>query len=143
MSVSRDDLIGSWRLSAWDITQPDGRISRPFGEEPDGLITYGADGVMTATVCRRERAGFNGASPRTADEAAKSAAFDSYFHYAGRWRFDGAVVHHEVEFSLNPDFVGSTQSRNVDLTGATLTLSADEDIPGAGVRRHALVWTRR
>ncbi|MCG8442996.1 MAG: lipocalin-like domain-containing protein, partial [Caulobacterales bacterium] len=135
--VTADQLIGSWTLVSWEVARGDGTAAHPFGREPEGLITYGADGVVTATVCARGRAGFSGGSPRKASAERQAAAYTSYFHYAGEWRLEGGAVHHRVTLSLNPDFVGTTQVRDASLERDRLTLSALEDGP-AGPRGHRL-----
>ena len=140
--ASEDDLIGSWRLVSWTISYPDGRKTHPFGEAPEGMILYTADGAMSAAIARSGRPLFGRADIRNAPEGERAAAYDSYFSYAGRWTLDGDQVRHEVTLALNPDFVGTTQVRDVLLQGETLTLSADEGT-GAKARHHALVWKRR
>lgn len=142
-SYSSQDLQGAWRLRSWRIRYADGRApTAPFGEQPDGLLVYSADGWMSAAVCRGERAPLPpGQSPRAADADAVTEAFRSYFHYAGPYRVEGDRVVHSVRLSLNPGFVGTEQVRQVQLDGGLLTLSGEERVGGA-VRRHELVWRR-
>ncbi|HPD93161.1 MAG: lipocalin-like domain-containing protein [Rhodobacter sp.] len=133
-------LQGTWHLVGWEI-EIAGRVTQPFGADPTGLIHYTADGGMSACIARADRPRWSGGNPRTAPEAERLAAFESYFHYAGTWRIEEragqTVVVHTVTHSLNPDFVGSEQVRNVDLDGDSLTLSAQE-----GPRFHRLRWRR-
>jgi hypothetical protein len=49
------------------------------------------------------------------------------------------VLHHHVEMALNPNAVGQTIVRRVDLNGADLTLSSVPDKQG-GYRR--IRWRR-
>lgn len=139
--ATKDDLIGSWRLVSWTISYADGRATHPFGEEPDGLILYTADGAMSAAIARKDRPGFGRSDIRNAPESERAAAHDSYFSYAGSWTLDGDQVRHAVTLALNPDFVGTRQVRDVLLEGGQLTLSADEG-SGEKARHHALVWRR-
>lgn len=133
-------LEGTWHLVAWEI-EDDGRLTHPFGPDATGLLHYTADGGMSACIARAGRSRWSSGNPRKAPDAERLAAFESYFHYAGRWRIeqrDGiTVVVHSVSQSLNPDFVGSEQVRRVDLLGSDLTLSAQE-----GPRNHRLRWRR-
>jgi hypothetical protein len=87
-------------------------------------------------------------SVRSAPPAEQIAAFESFFQYAGTYvtrMQDGKpqVVHH-VTHSLNPNFVGSQQVRNIDLASdGSLTLSASDLIPGTqSLRHHRLIWRR-
>jgi len=139
MSHDVEAFLGAWSLQSWTITYKDGRVIYPFGEDAYGLLVYTADGAMTGAIARRERAGFGRPDIRSAPESERAAAFNSYFHYAGRWELQGDSIHHHVFMALNPDFVGSVQIRQAQFEGDQLTLSAIEE---GRDRRHALIWRR-
>lgn len=150
MSQSDYPLLGTWHLVRWDITYGDGRAATlPFGERATGLISYTADGTMQACIARGERQRLSSASVRSAPEAECLAAFESYFQYAGPYEIRGVagepqqVVHH-VTHSLNPNFVGTQQVRNMAFAAdGGLTLSASDTVPGTDVaRHHRLIWAR-
>jgi len=133
-------LFGTWHLEGWEI-ETQGQLTHPFGADATGLLHYTADGGMAACIARAGRPRWSTGNPRHAPDTERLAAFESYFHYAGTWRIeerDGqTVVIHNVTHSLNPDFVGSEQVRNVALEGDRLILSAQE-----GARHHRLRWRR-
>ena len=143
-------MIGAWHLVRWDITYGDGRApSLPYGAEATGLIVYTPDGWMSASIARGGRRKLSSDSVRSAPEAERLAAFESYFTYAGPYRLQHqggqAQVVHTVLHSLNPNFVGTEQVRdmNFDAQGR-LTLSASDTLPGSTVvRHHRLQWERR
>jgi hypothetical protein len=142
-------LLGSWQLVRWDITYGDGRApSLPYGDKATGLIVYTGDGFMSACIAAAGRQPMSSASVRSAPEAERLAAFESYFQYAGRYELREAAgrlqVVHRVSHSLNPNFVDSEQVRNVafDADGV-LTLSASDTVPNSQVaRHHRLMWKR-
>ncbi len=135
------DFIGAWRLVDWRIEYSDGGVTRPFGEGAHGYILYSADGTMTASIAKANRDTFKIANARNASTDQKSAAFDSYFHYAGRWRIEGEKVVHTVTMSLNPDMTSTDQRRLAVLDGnGGLILSATEAIPNGLERHHILQW---
>ena len=144
----RAALPGSWHLLGWEIARDDGGApSHPFGADATGLLHYTHDGGMAASIARAGRAPLSSPSARTAPQAEQLAAFESFFHYAGRYRVQaqgGRVqVVHEVAQSLNPSMVGSQQVRDARLDAdGTLTLSASEALPGGGQRHHRLIWRR-
>jgi hypothetical protein len=141
--ISKDDLVGTWQLESWTIGYSDrDDFTYPYGEDPLGLLLYSSDGWMSASIARRERSGFPADVPyRKLPDAQKSAAFSSYFHYAGRYRVAGNDVVHYVTQSLNPDFPGTEQLRHAELDGQTLVLSG-KDTVGDVTRFHSLVWHR-
>ena len=142
-------LLGTWQLVRWDITYGDGRPpSLPYGDQATGLIVYTGDGFMSACIAAGGRMPMSSASVRSAPAAERLASFESYFQYAGRYEMrqgtEGLQVVHRVSHSLNPNFVGSEQVRNVafDADGV-LTLSASDTVPNSAVaRHHRLMWKR-
>lgn len=152
MDGSDDPLQGSWQLVRWVIAYGDGRPDTlPFGEAATGLIVYGRGGFMSAAIARADRRRLSSESVRSAPQAERLAAFESYFHYAGPYELrrgpalpTGLQVHHRVTLALNPNFVGTTQVRDVAFdAGGLLTLSASDTVPGSAVaRHHRLVWRR-
>jgi hypothetical protein len=149
MTTTAHDLAGTWKLVRWEIAYGDARpASYPFGPEATGLIHYTQDGGMSACIARAGRPPLSSQSVRSAPPAEQVAAFESYFQYAGTYEVRqhqgrAQVVHH-VTHSLNPNFVGSDQVRNVDFAAdGTLTLSASDTVPGSDVpRHHRLIWRR-
>lgn len=145
-------LIGSWRLLRWEIVYGDRRPpTLPYGADAVGLIVYAADGFMSACIARCGRARLSSDSVRSAPAAERLAAFESYFHYAGPYELrrgpalpTGLQVIHRVTMSLNPNFVGTEQVRDVEFDASgTLTLSASDTVPGSAVvRHHRLRWAR-
>ncbi len=137
------DLIGSWLLVEWRIDYPHGRASTwPFGEDAVGLIVYGADGWMTATMSRRRRTALSAVSALQADEPSKARAFQEYLTYAGRWSIVGKRIAHDVEMALNPALIGTRQWREAALEDARLVLGANESIGSGLLRWHRIVWRR-
>lgn len=138
----REDFIGAWQLIDWRIEYHDGRVTRPFGKDAHGFIIYAADGTMTASISKPARARFGLANARDGTMEQKATAFDSYFHYAGRWRIEESEIVHAVTMSLNPDMTGTEQRRLATFDGLRhLTLSAKEPLENGGSRHHILQWT--
>jgi len=143
-------LLGTWHLKRWEITYGDGRATTlPYGPDAVGLILYTADGWMNACIARGGRPRLSGDSMRKLPTAEALATFESYFSYGGRYTLrvlDGRPqVVHQVTMSLNPNFVGSEQVRDMHFDAeGRLTLSAADTLPGSDVvRQHRLTWERR
>lgn len=150
MSNTADNpLLGVWNLVRWEIAYGDDRPTTfPYGTDATGLIMYTHDGAMSACIARAGRKPLSSASVRSAPEAERLAAFESYFQYAGSYeiqpRDGGQQVVHRVSHSLNANFVGTEQVRRMDFgSDGTLTLSASDVVPGSDVpRHHRLIWKR-
>jgi Lipocalin-like domain len=148
-AADSNPLLGAWHLQCWDISYSDGRApTYPYGTDATGLIVYSSDGWMNACIARGHRARLSSDSVRQAPEAQRLAAFESYFSYAGPYTLrehQGQLqVVHAVTMSLNPNFVGTQQVRNMQFDAeGRLTLSADDTAPNSDVvRHHRLLWRR-
>ncbi|VTU18585.1 lipocalin-like domain-containing protein [Variovorax sp. PBL-E5] len=149
MAARDNPLMGTWQLVRWEIAYGDGRpATLPFGEAATGLILYSHDGWMNACIARAGRPPLSSESMRSAPESERLAAFGSFFQYAGRYEVRGEPgrqqVVHSVTQSLNPNFVGTQQVRDMHFdTEGRLTLSASDTVPGSAVaRHHRLIWAR-
>jgi hypothetical protein len=149
-SVLANSLLGTWHLRRWEIAYGDGRpATLPYGPDAVGLILYTHDGWMNACIARGDRPRLSGDSVRKIPAAQAIATFESYFSYAGRYMLrlhqGRPQVVHQVTMSLNPNFVGSEQVRDMHFDAAgRLTLSASDTVPGSDVaRHHRLQWERR
>lgn len=142
--VHAAQIIGAWELVQWRIAYGDGRApSYPFGTQASGLLLYTADGFMSAGISRSARSALGGGSARHVDPATKCSAFDSYFHYQGRYSIECGRVVHTVTQALNPDFVGTRQVREARLEDGVLELSAEDLLTGSTISRHHLLQWRR
>lgn len=141
-----EDLVGAWILASFETTFSDGRPPvAPFGPDATGLLLYTADGHMSATLSRADRAPLAGTTletTRRADDAAKAAAFDSTLTYAGRWHLSGDDVVHEVCHALSPGIVGQRNRRRATLRDGRLALSYTRGAPSGVTRTFTLVWRR-
>lgn len=139
--INKEQLEGTWQLESWTIGYSDrDDFTYPYGEDPQGLLLYTADGWMSASISRNDRALLPpDVSFRKLDEGVRADAFTAYFHYAGRYRvLEGDVIHYVTQ-SLNPNFPGTEQLRHAELDGQTLVLSG-KDQAGTITRFHSLVW---
>lgn len=111
--VAMDSLIGTWRLVEWTATIGTRQV-RPFGGSVTGLLTYTDDGRMWAALMQQDRNPLDASSIRSADVRDRAAAAAGYISYAGSYTIEGDEVHHDVEVSLFPDWVGDLQKRRIN-----------------------------
>lgn len=139
-----EDLLGAWELVRWRIRYSDGRPdSYPYGEDARGWLLYDRSGRMSATIGRADRPRISQENVRLAPLAEQAAAFDSLFHYGGRWHVDGRRVVHTVDYALNPNFPGTEQVREITLLPPDgLVLSAEATSMSGTTIRHELAWRR-
>jgi hypothetical protein len=121
MSVE-DRLVGTYRLLSMEHFSEDGEVGRPFGENPKGFIIYTAEGYMSAILMRADRPDFADADILAATDAERVAAFASSSAYAGRWEIVGDQIIHHLEVTTYPNWTGTDQPRNFELSDTHFTL---------------------
>jgi hypothetical protein len=141
--MRRDDILGTWRLASYTAERV-GELSNPLGHDPVGIIMYTADGYMSAQLMRRDRPAYDKAITGGGTTEQMAAAAGGYLCYTGPYTLDEAadVLHHHVEVSLLPNWIGGVQVRNAQLDSDMLTLSAEITSRKGVASTHVLVWRR-
>jgi len=115
------NVIGTWKLQSlvFEATGT-GQRSGPFGDHPDGYLSYSSDGRMYAI-------GVAGDRPKPRDlvptDEEKIKLQESMFAYAGTYTADGEKVVHHVDISWNQSWTGTNLVRFYKLDGNTLTIT--------------------
>ena len=144
--MARDDnpaaLIGAWRLVSYELAGSDGRVRRPYGPAPAGLLIYSADGYMSVAFAQPDRPGFASGDALRGTTAEWAACAKTYTSYAGRSEVRGDRVLHYLDVSLYPDWLGTTQERFFILVDDRLTLRMPPYQQGSVEWRGTLIWER-
>ena len=135
-------LFGTWKLESmvYEATAS-GQRSWPYGDLPDGYLSYSSDGRMYAIGVADDRPKPRDLVP-TDEENLKLQG--SMFAYAGTYTADGQMVVHHVDISWNQSWTGTDLMRLYKLDGNTLTITtapAPSTIDGEG-GQWILVWKK-
>jgi hypothetical protein len=136
------ELVGRWRLVAWEITHGQDETLRPLGDDADGLLIYTAEGSMAVQITAAARRPLGSPDPLGGSEPERAAAYSTCLAYCGRYEVCGETVVHTVEVSLFPDWAGARQVRLFELAGDRLTLRTPPIDVGDGSVRAELRWVR-
>src|SRR5271165_480097 len=114
-------LLGTWKLESmvYEATAS-GQRSSPYGDHPDGYLSYSPDGRMYAICVADDRPKPRDPIP-TDEENIKLQG--SMFAYAGTYTADGQKVVHHVDISWNQSWTGTDLVRLYRLEGDTLTIT--------------------
>jgi hypothetical protein len=134
--LTKQQLIGAWRLQSIQLIGPNGPMSDPFyGEGSTGLLIYDSSGWMSVQIVGSHRASVDVPASRpsasnTAEDARRKAeVLDGYYAYFANWEFDEAasVVTHHVVSSLYPSETGVSYSQSVAIDGEYLIFTTHRD----------------
>jgi len=130
--TSRQDLIGTWKLTSIEVQGPAGREVDPFyGSHSNGLLIYDASGWFSVQIESNPRPAVTvpavRPAPQQSESAARlnSAALDSYYAYYGTWSFDPAssTVTHHAKGALYPSEDTAIYPQHVDVVGSHMTFT--------------------
>jgi hypothetical protein len=152
--VTRQELIGAWRLQSIEILGPKGSRPDPFyNADSSGLIIYDPSGWMSVQILGQPRPAMDAPASRPTptatarvaprDAQLKAAVLDTYYAYFGTWEFDEATstVTHSVKASLIPGETGLSYSQTATLDGGQLIFTVRQETrEGAVVRKK--IWKR-
>jgi hypothetical protein len=141
--LSASDIVGDWRLLEW-VSEGADDVELPMGERPEGILVYSPTGTMCSTFGRSGRPPIDGDDMQGGPAEQRLEAMGSFIAYSGSFRVDGGDVLHEVEVSLFPNWVGSTQRRHVALEagGDRLVLTSDPFVVRGRLGVQKLTWER-
>lgn len=140
--MTQNQLIGTWRLISSELRDAEGQVSYPNGKDATGYIIYTADGYMSATIMRANRANFAAGDLLGGTIEEKARAAETYIAYCSRYEIQGNKVIHHVETSLFPNWVGVDQERFFELQGNQLSLSTPPILLAGKLQTGHLIWER-
>ncbi len=141
-ALTKDNLIGTWKLvSYWNVAAS-GEKSAPYGEHPTGFITYTGDGHMNAIFTAEGRKPLSTGDRFAAGEAERANAFTTLVAYAGTYRIDGDKVIHHVEVAWLQSWVGTEVVRSVRLDGDKIVLRTESRAVRGVQQVGELTWER-
>lgn len=132
-------LAGTWRLRVWRRFNEDGSTSCPFGDNPNGVLLYAADGTMAVQMMTAERPAIDSQDPLGGATEERAAAYSTCLAYFGTYEVKGQVVTHRLDSSLFPNWSGTVQERPFVLVEQELVLKVNND---NGTTTNEIVWTR-
>jgi len=146
-SMYGDWLKGTWKLDRFTAEDEEGDIIDVMGEGATGFICYSSDGWVSVQIIRSDRMRYDIPDVEGGSTEQTLSAARGLFAYAGKFTVDeeNAIVYHNLEFSLIPNWIGSSQKRYITKESEdVLVLSADPVRigPGGKKRKSRLRWIR-
>jgi Lipocalin-like domain len=141
--MTNERLVGTWKLiSASSTTSTGERIEAPYGLNPSGVLTYGADGRMTSLISYggRKPLSFGGGTRSPQEEQAE--AFNTFLAYAGRYTLSDDKIIHHVEISSIQNYANRDLVRSIKFEGDRITLVTPPMPVNGKIQTIELIWQR-
>jgi len=118
----KDQLVGTWTLTAWEQIRPDGSKFQRFGANPKGVQVFDASGRAYILFSRPDLPKIASNNPSTPTPEEAKGIVDGSIAYYGTYTVDegSKVITVKVDASTFANQVGVEQKRTVS------SISADE-----------------
>ncbi len=141
--ISKDNLVGTWKLADFYTVDGKKQIGYPFGKNPTGYLVYTEDGYMSVSIMTTDRP-LLGLSVEEMQDLKNAklglqlianlgryikaslryfSAGRNYLSYSGKYEIRDSTVIHHLEVSLVPDWVGLDFERNVEFSEGQIILT--------------------
>jgi hypothetical protein len=135
-----DKLVGTWKLVSASSTTRDGKRSEtPYGTDPTGFLTYGANGRVTALISFGGRKPLSDGGGKLEEQA---EAFKTFLAYAGRYKLTGDKVIHSVEISSIQNYVDKELVRTIQFHDDRIVLATPPTRVNGKIMIIELIWQR-
>ena len=139
----KDSVVGTWKLVSVKATTDKGDVDKVvLGQNPSGLLTYTADGRMTAIISDDGRKPLSTADRVAAPAEERAQAYSTFMAYAGRYTFTCDKVITHVEVASLQNWVNTNQKRFVSLQGDRMFVGNTPQLRGGIMTTIESVWER-
>jgi lipocalin-like protein len=122
-------IVGVWKYTSLTTTDvASGKVTRNFGDKPNGYFVYTKGGRIIFSLVGDNRAKPTGA----VTDAEAIALFRTLAAGSGTYKIDGNAVTFTYDSSWLETWTGTSQKRKVEIDGNKLTVSAQIKVPATG-----------
>jgi len=127
-----------------DSRSTDGTVTKAFGDDPVGRISYDDESRMAVQIMQANRPRLVSDDPFAAEPLEVVTAWLGFISYAGRYEIDASegVVTHHIEMCSFPNWIGSQQKRFFRFKDGLLELSTPPQLLRGEPTVSILLWER-
>jgi hypothetical protein len=132
-------ITGTWQVTSVSILWLDTtEATHPFGEHPIGYVQYSPGGHMVVFLSVGD---LKPAAGATYTDAERINLYNGIFAaYSGTYSVDGNKLTHHVIASWLPEWIGTDQTRYIEIEGNKLVIkTAVLKIPSAAAREYVAI----
>jgi Lipocalin-like domain len=135
--------VGTWTLVLVDKVSPDGNRTPLYGDNPQGLMTLGADGRYTMQILRAGRPTFASNSKATGTAEENQRAVQGANSHYGRYTIEdqGTRITFHIDHAFFPNWEGTAQKCGLAVTNDSLTILQPTTSSGGG-STGIIIWRR-
>ncbi len=140
--MTRQSLVGVWRLLSYESRGRDGTTRFPYGQGVYGYIIYSAEGYMSVAIMGADRTDFASGDRLSGTPEEYARAMKTYVSYCGSYEVLPDRVIHHVELSHFPNWSGADQKRFYEIDGDRVRMRTPPFVLRGIEQTAHLVWER-
>ncbi|MCU1349830.1 MAG: hypothetical protein JWO56_2860 [Acidobacteria bacterium] len=142
-AVAAVDLAGTWSLVSVSNIHADGTTAQPYGEKPDGMLTFDRAGRYSLLIFRPGRARFASADKSRGTPEENQATVQGTNSHFGRYGVDPATgtLTFRIDHASFPNWEGTEQRRSFVLENDLLRYTVRTTTTG-GTEVAEVTWRR-
>ncbi len=140
----KEQLIGTWTLTANYAERQDGSRLEAFGKDPKGIFMLDAGGRFSYLIVAAERPKFASNNRREGTVEENKAAVEGIIAFYGRYSVDEAnqVMTWHIERCVFPNWDGTDRKVKFELKGDELSYAAQPIPSASGPYVPHVAWRR-
>lgn len=139
-----NEFTGTWTLVSVDNIYPDGSRIRPYGDNPQGLLIFDANGNYTIQIYKASRPQIASGDKNKATPEENAAMVQGSNAHFGTYRVDEqskTIVFNIVHASF-PNWEGNVQKRSYTYTGNQIKYVVTHTTQGGQAVIAEVAWRR-
>jgi hypothetical protein len=141
MGLTKEDLVGTYRLVYGGIENSDGTVEYPYGEDAIGYLVYLENDRVSWHIMAANRPPFSSPDLLGGTPEENARAFRTSNGYFGKYRIEDNTIWYQIEVAQVPNMVGPGHSY-AEIKGDELYLTSRPMQIGGQEGRTKFVWKR-
>ena len=139
MGLTKEDLVGTYRLISAGIERSDGTVEYPYGEDAIGYLVYLDDDRVSWHIMAANRPPFSDPDLLGGTPEENNRAFRTSNGYFGNYSIEGDVIRYDIEVAQVPNMVGAGHSY-AHIEGDELRITSRRMQIGGEEGRTKFIW---
>ena len=128
----RDQIVGTWNFVVAEVVAPDGKKSFPFGETPNGVLIFTADGQFSQIHAASDlpKIASNNRLTGTPEEFAAIMRRSIWVFGSYSINEEKKTVTYKIVSASYPNWQGDAQERSIDKLTADEFVNTNHNVAG-------------
>ena len=140
-----NEFIGSWSLVSITNIYENGSKVEPYGQNPDGLLIFDAEGNYAIQILKKNRPLISSGNKNTSTAVENAAIVKGFNAHYGRYSVDPStgIIAFNILHASFPNWENKIQKRAFSCLNGVLTYTVTNTTQGGNAVIAEVVWKKR